>query len=214
MKKSRDNKGYSLVEMIIVLAIVAIVATMALISVGLIRSAKAKEAAVTVDEEVATLITKSKNMKCDREGWEYAARIYENDGEYYYQKGYYNPEDYSYDFTNTDSNGDGKGKSLSPYVQIKFTTEKYYFIGYNASTGKFSEDDPKREYASTKLTDQDVSSLNHNGVASDVSGGGIFLRFNKDGSCATGYGEIIFCKRNGTEVAREYIRVNGSHQTK
>ena len=57
-----DNAGYSLVEMIIVLAIVAVVSAMAIVSITMIHSAKAKEAAVTFDSEVSTLITKSKNL--------------------------------------------------------------------------------------------------------------------------------------------------------
>ena len=68
MTKHKNDHGYTLVEMIIVIAIIAVVAGMSLISITLIHSARAKEASVTVDSEIATLITKSKNMQSDVPG--------------------------------------------------------------------------------------------------------------------------------------------------
>ena len=224
MKKRRNDGGYSLVEMIIVLAIVAVVASMALISITLIHSAKVKEAAVTVDEEIATLITKSKNMKCDRDGWQYALRIYaDSEEKYYIQKGYFNPTTYEYDFTNTDTAGEGKGRSLSSYSLIKFTGEKYHFVPYKS--GKWIEDHLTEEQEAAGISDvvfslenQIVGDLNSNatGGASlpNDECGGLFIRFNKDGTCAAGAGDIIFCKKNESEVAHVYLRVNGSHQAK
>lgn len=190
MRRQNKNGGYSLVEMIIVIAIIAVVAGMAIISISLIHSAKAKEAAVTVDEEIATLITKSKNMKCDKEGCQYAARIYydKDDNKYYFQKGYYNIEFKKYEF----SDPDGKGKSLSSYVDVKFSGTR---------------DVIKDDYT---VNNQDVvSSMDVKSVTK-----GVPIRFNKDGTCATGYGHFEFLKRNGNVVADEYIRVNGSHQCK
>ena len=196
MKKQKNNRGYSLVEMIICIAIIAVVTSVALISISLIRSARAKEAAVTVDEEIATLITKSKNMKCDKEGngWQYAARIYYNtdDNKYYFQKGYYNTLTSQYTFTNTDSEGEGKGTSLSSYVDIQFTGTREKLNGSLTVSAK-----------------QDESNMD---VKSDDFG--VPIRFNKDGSCATGYGDYAFLKKNGNVVATDYIRKNGSHQTK
>ena len=66
MKKTiMKNKGFSLVEMIIVLGIIAVMSTMALISINIIHSAKAKDAATVFDSEVATLKTKAKGMGVD-----------------------------------------------------------------------------------------------------------------------------------------------------
>jgi len=197
-KKGQKDQGYTLVEMIIVIAIIAVVAAMALISVTLIHSARAKEAAVTVDSEVATLKTKSKNMQSDKPGMQYAARIYaDSDGKYYFQKGYYDPVAKKYDFTNTDPEGEGKGTSLSSYVVIKYTGAET--IVQNG----FKED----EFGiTTEVTDHELKNLNFNQ--------GLFIRFNKDGTCAEGYGDIRFYKRNGNMVAHEYIRRNGSHQSR
>ena len=58
----------------------------------------------------------------------------------------------------------------------------------------------------TEVTDHELKDLNFNQ--------GLFIRFNKDGTCAEGYGDIRFYKRNGNMVAHEYIRRNGSHQSK
>lgn len=119
-----NNSGYSLVEMIIVLAIIAVVSVMAVVSVTMIHSAKAKEAAVTFDSEVSTLITKSKNMVCDYDPDDsYCINLYkDSDGKYYIQKGYYDPATDSYIFnSSTDSLNGGKGICLSSYVKVTYT---------------------------------------------------------------------------------------------
>ncbi len=120
MSKRRNDKGYSLVEMIIVIAIIAVVAAMAVVSVSMIRSAKAKDAASTVDSELATLITKSRNMDCDRANSEYAARIYKDNGVFYYQRGYYdkNAKDYVWNDTKESK------VSLTSYVDIRYAEDK------------------------------------------------------------------------------------------
>ena len=213
MTKRGKDQGYTLVEMIVVIAIIAVVAGMSLISVTLIHSAKAKNASTTVDSEIATLITRSRNMQSDRAGWQYAARIYADDkGAYFFQKGYYNPESQEYDFENTDSEGEGKGTALSSYVVVKFTTEHYYFVSYDSGSKRWKEDPVPENYAGTSLEDQELKSLNTNGTSG--SGGGLFIRFAKDGTCEAGTGDIRFYKRNGNIVAHEYIRANGSHQCK
>lgn len=200
MTKRRKNRGYSLVEMIIVLAIIAIVAGVSLLSISLIHSARAKEAAVTVDSEIATLITKSKNMQCDRPGCQYAARIYRNEdnGTYYYQKGYFDPNDGPYGkyiFTNTDSAGEGKGTSLSSYVVVKFT-------GWQ----DIVDADGSVSFVHHEFKEQDVYNMNFKG--------GLYIRFAKDGTCEDGVGDIGFYKRNDSDVAHQTIRRNGSHQAK
>ncbi len=212
MTKRVKNKGYTLVEMIIVIAIIAIVAGMSLISITLIHSARAKEASVTVDSEIATLITKSKNMQCDRgAGWQYAARIYADDkGVYYYQTGYYNLSTRTYDFKDTDKNGNGKGKTLTSYVTVKYDTDKaYHFVPFSNTTLTGVEDE-----LALGLPDDWSHELKDLNSGTTHPGGGLFIRFNKDGTCAAGVGTISFYKRNGSEVANIYLRANGSHQIK
>ena len=52
-KTIKRNEGFSLIEMIIVLAIIAVVSTMSILSIGIINTAKAKDAASVFDSEVA-----------------------------------------------------------------------------------------------------------------------------------------------------------------
>ncbi|MBR0146331.1 MAG: prepilin-type N-terminal cleavage/methylation domain-containing protein [Eubacterium sp.] len=211
MTKRGKDQGYTLVEMIVVIAIIAVVAGLSLISVTLIHSAKAKNASTTVDSEIATLITRSKNMQSDRAGWQYAARIYVDDGGvYYYQKGYYDPVTKSYDFENTDTEGEGKGTSLSSYVVVKYTSDHYYFVSYDSASKKWVEDPVGEGYTGTSIDNLELKNLNSNGATGN--GGGLFIRFAKDGTCEAGTGDIRFYKRNGNIVAHEYIRANGSHQ--
>ena len=199
MTKKKRDKGYTLVEMIIVIAIIAIVAGLSLVSITLIHAARAKEAAVTVDSEIATLITKSKNMQCDRVGCQYAARIYKADNDvYYFQRGYYDPNagtNGTYIFTNTDPEGDGKGTSLSSYVVVKYTG-KQVKVEADGVCGSSIE----------TCSEKDVADMNANS--------GLYIRFARDGSCEAGVGDIGFYKRNGNDVAHNTIRTNGSHQTK
>ncbi len=205
MTKQKRSQGYTLVEMIVVIAIIAVVAGLSLISITLIHSAKAKNASTTVDSEVSTLITKSKNMSSDRAGWQYAARIYADEkGAYYFQKGYYNPKTKSYDFKDTDTEGEGKGTSLSSYVVIKYTGSCPN-VAFDNATMKGTED------ITLTVSDHEIKNLC---TALGNPGGGLFIRFAKDGSCESGVGDIRFYKRNGNIVAHEYIRANGSHQSK
>ena len=184
MSKRRNDKGYSLVEMIIVIAIIAVVAAMAIVSVSMIRSAKAKDAAATVDSELATLITKSKNVDCDRANSEYAARIYKDNGVFYYQRGYYYYDKIAKKGNYVWNDTKESKVSLTSYVDIRYAEDK-----------SVPNDDP---------SEKKVEDMN--------DGKGIFIRFAKNGMCVDGSGDLRFCKRNGNVVANVYIRANGSHQ--
>ena len=53
MKKRRimkENEGYSLIEMIIVIAIIAVMSAAAMVTISIIHNAKAKEAASTLED--------------------------------------------------------------------------------------------------------------------------------------------------------------------
>ena len=194
MKKTiSKNKGFSLVEMIIVLAIVAVMSTMALISINVIRSAKAKDAASVFDSEVATLKTKAKGMGVDvnKDGklsddelkLYYCIKIYKDGDTYYLCTGYTNVESVSTSFVSTSKNNDGKGRNLSTYVKIKYT-------------GKL--------VSGTEVTDKEPGDDEN----------AFYIVFNKRGECVYGVGEYEFFKPNGRTVARKYIRANGSHGSK
>lgn len=175
-RMKRNNSGYSLVEMIIVLAIIAVVSVMALISVTMIHSAKAKEAAVTFDSEVATLITKSKNLVCDVDAsYSYCLKVYKDGNKFYIQQGYYDPTSDTYIFNaSTDPLNGGKGKCLSSYVNVTYTP--------------------------TGGTEADITET--------------YIRYDRTGLCVEGDGVYKFYKRSGTMVAQDYVRKNGSHDSR
>ncbi len=181
-----NNSGYTLVEMIIVLAIIAVLSMAAGISITLINSAKAKEASVTFDSEVATLITKSKNTVCTydadsdgiaemHEDYVHCLRVYKDGDIYYVMRGYYDVANDTYIFNSTtDSNNNGKGKSLTSYVRVTYT-----------STG---------------------------GTEADIDDSGVIIRYGRNGGCIEGDGTYNFYKRNGNMVANVILRKNGSHE--
>jgi prepilin-type N-terminal cleavage/methylation domain-containing protein len=194
MKKTiSKNKGFSLVEMIIVLAIIAVMSTMALISINIIHSAKAKDAATVFDSEVATLKTKAKGMgvdannngklDADEKDFLYCIKIYKDGDEYYLCTGYTTAAAVYASFTSTSTSNGGKGRNLSNYVRIRYT-------------GKLID--------GTSVSDYDPA----NGTQA------IYIVFNKRGECVYGAGEYEFKKSNGKTVARKYIRANGSHGSK
>jgi prepilin-type N-terminal cleavage/methylation domain-containing protein len=194
MKKTiMKNKGFSLVEMIIVLGIIAVMSTMALISINIIHSAKAKDAATVFDSEVATLKTKAKGMGVDlnsngkiddtEKDLLYCIKIYKSGDEYYLCTGYTTAAAVYASFNSTATANSGKGRNLSSYVKIRYT-------------GKLID--------GTSVTDYDPA----NGTQA------IYIVFNKRGECVYGAGEYEFQKSNGKTVARKYIRANGSHGSK
>ena len=63
--KKRNNAGYSLVELIIVLGIIAVLSGLAAVTISAISTARATSAKESSDEELSTLVklTKSQNKK-------------------------------------------------------------------------------------------------------------------------------------------------------
>jgi prepilin-type N-terminal cleavage/methylation domain-containing protein len=127
MKRLKSNKGYSLVELIIVIAIILIVAAMSLATVTMIQSAKCKDAAVKVDSEIAEIIAASRGMAYDASDPNkfYALYLYKDDSSnnYYIQRGYAlrNASTGLYSFTSNGNNlNDDKGINLSSYGVIEW----------------------------------------------------------------------------------------------
>ncbi|MDE5873621.1 MAG: type II secretion system GspH family protein [Lachnospiraceae bacterium] len=181
-KKIDDNSGYTLAELIIVLAIIAVLTTAALVTMTVMRTAKVKEAAVTFDEEITDLIARTRNQDVYQDtnnngimdsgeelpGYKYEMGItYEND-KYYINNWYYLPG-------GTHSEAATKRKNLSAYVRIQYTD----FDG---------------TYVNTTVTD------------------GHTIRFDKSGACVDGAGIYRFLKKDGSVIATVTINKNGSHQ--
>ena len=69
----KNDKGYSLVELIIVIAIIVALAASALLSITMIHSARAKDAAVKLGSEVNSLKTRCMNMTPDNTVYDFYA---------------------------------------------------------------------------------------------------------------------------------------------
>lgn len=205
MKKRRmkklNNKGYSLVELIIVIAIIVVLTGAALITLTVMHSAKAKEAAITFDSEISELINKSKNKACDPNGdgvisedpnldgdlsdseleYSFGLRLHKVDEKCYVQDvlvkdGVYVPND-AYEKANNPN--DGKGLSLSIYVYVTYTD-----LSGNVIT----------------IGDQDDET--------------VLISYKRNGSCASGYGTYEFIRTSGgAQVASMTLNKNGSHQS-
>lgn len=199
-KKLNLNKGYSLVEMIIVIAIIVIMTAAAMITVTLLASARAKESGVTFESILSDTITKSKTQLVTMtttvtEGgvdktviasyptYGRCVEIYAKaGGKYYIKTGYYNPagatdaDKYIMDVEDTT---DGTG--LSKRVEITYK-----------ETG--STDEKKIEPGAGKLNK-------------------VYIAFDRSGKCVAGDGVFTFYKSNGNQVCNVTINKNGSHQS-
>lgn len=189
-KKLLNDKGLSLVELIIVIAIIAVMSGIAITTVTLINSAKAKEAGVTFNSEVTDTATKAKSQVCVVQGvqqpiYRYCLKLYQaSNGKYFIQHGYYNPmgatEAEKYLFYNEDNTNSGKGTSMSSRVEIRYTNRA-----------------------------GDTVKVNNSGDSGTVDH--VYIVFNTDGTMREGFGTFTFYKRNGNEVSNVVIRKNGSH---
>ncbi len=189
--KKLNNGGYSLIEMMIVIAIIAVFAGASLITINVMNSAKAKEAAISFDSEIAELINKSKNIACDAnadgvvdssdEGYFFGIRVHKDGNKCYLQdvlvqNGVYVQSD-TYEKANNPN--DGKGISLSKYVYLIYEDE----FGNEQTIGSGSD--------------------------------AVLIYFRKDGSCASGYGTYEFIRESNDNMqAIMTINKNGSHQSK
>lgn len=191
MEKKRrfgNNEGYSLVELIIVMAIIIVLSGVAFATITIMHSAKAKEAATTFESELSELANKSKGQMCVVAGkqepdYKYCIMIYKHsDGKYYIKKGYYigggadMTLSSSYMFVDAENAGSGKGICLSAYVYVKYKS----------------------------LTDASENT---------VDGDGVYIVYNRQGTCISGAGDYGFYKKNGSFITNVTLNKNGSHQS-
>ena len=186
----KRNEGYSLTEMIIVLAIVAILTAAAMVTISIIHNAKAKEASSTMEDALSELEANAKGKMCVVSGtnqpeYRFALAVYKDGGKYYIKKGYYlgGGKDLtrrdSYDFDNVENVGGGKGKTFSSYITVT----------YKDATGS--------ERAITGLDDAPV-----------------FIVFDRQGMCIAGDGKFNFHRKNSSgTIGTVTLNKNGSHSS-
>ena len=196
MKKRRmkklNNKGYSLIELIIVMAIIVIFSAAAMVTITIMQSAKVREASVSFDSEISELISNSKSKACDAnldktiddsdEGFSFGIRLHRNGGKCYIQNVLVKNGGYVYDdaYEKANNPNDGKGLSLSPYVDIKYT-----------------------DLAGNTIT------------IGDQANETVVVHYKKNGTCDMGYGTYNFIRSStGSSVATVTLNKNGSHQSK
>lgn len=220
-----DNKGYSLVELIIVLAIIAIVSTMSIITVNLIYSSNVKADASDFNAEIAELKGKV-NMypSSATEKYEmlyYAKRLYKYDGAFYLQDCIYSPTTDTFYY---------KTPGGSDTVNISYKE----FGGYDASGNEIWTDKTKAVDISKVETDNNGLGMKMSAYCTvrfkavgatdfaDIPADGQFIVYNRDGVINASYksgtltyngaGEYDFLKNSGAVVSSAYVRVNGSHE--
>ena len=186
----KKNEGYSLIEMIIVIAIIAVMMAAALVTITIMHSAKAKEAASTFENALADLQVNAKGKMCvvsdvEKADYRYAIAIYKDGGKYYVKKGYYKGSGSdmnsasSYEFVDSENVGGGKGECFSAYVTVKYV------------------DDAGTERDITGLTDKPV-----------------YIIYDRQGMCIYGYGKYNFYKNSDDQLMSTVtLNKNGSHSS-
>ena len=181
-----NNKGYSLVEMIITIGIIVVMTGAAVGTMFMISSAKAKEASVTFTSQLSNIATKAKNQTIVIDGtsypnYNYCLKLYQSGNKCYVQVGYYNsdagePGESNYTPIADENNNNGKGASLSSKVSIVYT--------------------------------------NAGGVKTNITGdNAVYIAFNRTGACVEGNGTYSFYKKNGNLVGDVKLNKNGSYQS-
>ena len=191
---SRNDKGYSLVELIIVIAIIVALAASALLSVTMIHSARAKDSAVKLGSEVNSLKTRCMNMTPDDPMYDYyALAVYTEDNKAHIQLVMHRKSapgsGFAFQF---DPVPDEEPINLSGSVKVTFAGR---LIRNYAN-------DSTPELLSSEYT---PGPLDGTGAVTPV-----IIAFDKKGYCYSGSGEFYFYKINGNRVSRVEIRPNGS----
>ena len=196
--KTERNRGYSFVEMLIVLAIMALMSAMAIVTWNAVDSAKYRNAVSTFESEISTLRTATM-----AQGSEMALKVYYDSnykdrfgkqiGAYIIKRGY------------VDDMGDfHEINKINPDAlpaQYSHLANSVYYDYRGVS-------DP------IYLTQKGKINYSASGVGlSDIGDAGVVSQFNKsDGSLLSGSGTFQIVKANGTTVANvNIVRITGAY---
>ena len=193
-----NNKGFSLVELIITIAIVAILSGLSVLSFTTIYTARAQSAAITLNSKVSEVKSQTKGL--------------DNSSKKYYAV--------ELDISRHDSSSSATDQNPRIFIsQGVYDPSDGSFVP-NMVNGRYEK--IKKKIASDDKTVTDptndepnISSfiyVKKNGT--QLPAGVYYIYFNKNGECISGDGEYEFVKRNGTVAAKTIIRKNGSHEYK
>lgn len=206
----KKNKGYSLVELLIVIAIIVILAGVSLISLTLVNTARAKDASNKFGSEVSQVRKKCMDMKPskgnipkydDDKDYRYGLVLYLKDGKF-----------------QTDQVIVTKDSSTGNYVyNDKSNGIKNSYPAYDASGNPQRENVQYSSRVEVKFTGQHSSFRNGSNVQMNKAAAGaittdeaVCITFDRHGNCLSGDGEYLFFKKDSTQVARVIIRQNGN----
>lgn len=190
MKKRRilkRNEGYTLVEMIIVIAIIAILSAAAMVTISIIHNAKAKEAASTLEDALFDTQNNAKGKVCmigttKYPDYKFALMVYKDGSKYYVKKCYYKGGGLSmssadsYVTADNEKSGSGKGTSFSSYVDVKYVNP------------------------------------DGNEVAIGSGNDAVFIIYDRQGNCVRGSGKFKFYRSNKDVLLSTLVlNKNGSH---
>lgn len=193
------DKGYSLVETVIVLVMIVILSVISLVSVTIINTARAKQASTLFGDEVNTCRKRCMSMS-PAEDPSHAGKktsyglalYYEGNNFSAAQVECYNDGGYKYVLSGSDVKVNDNAE-MSSRVNIKFT-------GYYKSFKDLSDN------GGSVRTDFTPGSLNNPNA--------VCIMFDKHGNCTSGYGKYEFFKKDGNKVATVTVRQNGSIEIK
>ena len=191
----KNDKGYSLVELIIVIAIIVALAASALLSITMIHSARAKDGAVKLGSEINALKTRCMNMTPDNTAYDYYALAVYNDsnGVSHIQLVMHKKTAPGAGFAFQFDPVPGEDPiNLSSVVKTTFA-------------GKIIRNNATSSTPELLTSEYNPGPLNGSGATTPV-----IVAFDKKGYCYSGSGEFYFSKKNGSRVARVEIRPNGS----
>ena len=208
----KKNKGYSLVELLIVLAIIIILAGLSLVSITLINTARAKDASNKFGSEANQVRKKAIEMNPTKgndpyfdetKDYKFGLVLYQKDGIY-----------------QTDQVVVEKDSTTGQYL-YKDDAGAYgithAYPAYDSSGNPLRENAKFSGRVEVKFTGKNISFLNGNSVDMDKTNAGttttenaVCILFDNHGNCVSGYGTYFFYKKNGNEAARVIIRQNGT----
>lgn len=138
----KKNAGYSLVELIIVLAIMAILSGAAMLTLSSVNNARASSAKETFNQALSTLQTMTKSQDAD-----YAMMLVKIDNDFYIRYG-------TYDGTNFSQNGDEETLSRTAiyYNGTEITDGNYVIIKFNKSDGSVASGEGVYEFCKQNST--------------------------------------------------------------
>lgn len=200
-----NNKGYSLVELVIMMGIMAVLSALAGVTIHLIDSARYTAATNTIESELSTLrmmtMAKDSNM---------CLRFYcDNDGNYFIERGVSSDgtvanfrvpaqgdSDYDEYFSYNSSN---KPIKVSNKITVQYKTSETLPSGAQSAVTYLMSAEAQKSVPATNVANASLK--------------GVIIQFNKsDGSVRKGNGNINIIKKDGSKCAKIVLnQVSGSH---